>query len=435
MRSSSLLDRLLELLVGLRQRRAAQHRLHAAAELAHREGLSDVVVGAQLEAEHLVDLLGLRGEHDDRHRRARADLAADVEAVDLGHHHVEHHEVEVVLAQAFERLTAVERAHHVVALLAERVGQQLLNRELVVHEQDPGCGGRHLRNCRLRRCLPSPDDRTARIQSGVRPRSAGPGTGHVLAPEQARAAAPGPGSGRAVRRSPGRRRGRGHRLARARSPRRHAGRPAHRAAGAQPVRGARLPRARAAALQPRRPGARERDRPARGPLAAADRDRGRPRRRRGARRPRQRRRHRRAPRACARVRGPPHAQDARARLGGRLEPRRGGHQPAGGGAAGARPGGRRAGDVGPRLIHPPRPGRAGLVERHAPRGHRAAAHGGRVDPARARGRGRGVGLTRPARPAVVPDRARPAGSAARSRLRRGGPLGQRCAAARPATDR
>ena len=62
--------------------RAAQRRLHAAAELAQRERLGDVVVGAELEAEDLVDLLGLGGEHDDRHRRARAQPPADLEAVE-----------------------------------------------------------------------------------------------------------------------------------------------------------------------------------------------------------------------------------------------------------------------------------------------------------------------------------------------------------------
>ena len=125
----------------LRERRAPQHRLHAAAELAHRERLGDVVVRAELEAEHLVDLLGLRREHDDRHGAARADRAADVEAVHARQHHVEHDEVEVVLAQPVERLPAVERGNDVVALLAQRIGQELLDGLLVVHEQDAwGCG-------------------------------------------------------------------------------------------------------------------------------------------------------------------------------------------------------------------------------------------------------------------------------------------------------
>jgi hypothetical protein len=48
---------------------AAQLGAHAAEQLAHREGLGDVVVGADLEADHLVDLGVLGGEQDDRHRR------------------------------------------------------------------------------------------------------------------------------------------------------------------------------------------------------------------------------------------------------------------------------------------------------------------------------------------------------------------------------
>ena len=132
----AVLERLLEPVLRLRERGAPQHRLHPAAELAHRERLGDVVVGAELEAEHLVDLLGPRGEHDDRDRAARPDLAAHLEAVHPREHQVEHDQVEVVLAQAVERLLAVEGGHHVVALLAQRIGEQRLDRLLVVHEKD-----------------------------------------------------------------------------------------------------------------------------------------------------------------------------------------------------------------------------------------------------------------------------------------------------------
>ena len=118
--------------------RAAQRRLHAAAELAQRERLGDVVVGAELEPEHLVDLLGLGGEHDDRHRRARAHAPAHLEPVEAGHHHVEHDEVERRLAEARERLAAVGGLHDLVAVLAQRVGEQRLDRLLVVDEQDAG---------------------------------------------------------------------------------------------------------------------------------------------------------------------------------------------------------------------------------------------------------------------------------------------------------
>ena len=81
---------------------------------------------------------------------------------------------------------------------------------------------------------------------------------------------------------------------------------------------------RAAALQPRRRPARQRDRPPRRALAAPDRGGRRSRRLGRPGRHRQRRRHRRADRAGARARGPPDAQDARARLARRRDARGGG---------------------------------------------------------------------------------------------------------------
>ena len=59
---------------------AAQLRAHAADQLADRERLGHVVVGADLEPDDLVDLGVLGGQQDDRHRAAGADVAADVEA-------------------------------------------------------------------------------------------------------------------------------------------------------------------------------------------------------------------------------------------------------------------------------------------------------------------------------------------------------------------
>ena len=80
--------------------RAAQGGFDAAAELAHRERLGDVVVGADLEPGDLVGLAALRGQHDDRHLAARAQLAADLDAVELGQHQVEDDEVEATLVEA-----------------------------------------------------------------------------------------------------------------------------------------------------------------------------------------------------------------------------------------------------------------------------------------------------------------------------------------------
>ena len=54
----------------------------------------------------------------------------------FGQHQVEHHEVERLLVEAVERLLAVGGLHDVVAVLAQRIGEQRLDRLLVVDEQD-----------------------------------------------------------------------------------------------------------------------------------------------------------------------------------------------------------------------------------------------------------------------------------------------------------
>src|SRR6266581_4841908 len=78
--------------VGFRLR-ATQHRVHAGEDLANREWLGDVVVGAKLETDDLVDLGVLGRDDDDRHAAALAKRAAEVEAAHPRQHQVEQHEV------------------------------------------------------------------------------------------------------------------------------------------------------------------------------------------------------------------------------------------------------------------------------------------------------------------------------------------------------
>ena len=198
-----------------------------------------------------------------------------------------------------------------------------------------------------------------------------------------------------------------------------------RAAGFQPA-------SRAPALHARGPAARERDRPpgrraraARSwswpratPRAVPD----------GAR---QRRRHRRAARAGARLRGPPVAQDARARLGRRLDARRGGHRA-------ARRGARLAGASSTPCSWSrasARDGRGAVRRRRGRTTPRRAGIGlqrtvAGVDPPGARERGR---RRRGARASSPGSRSRsasaPQGVLLDERLRRGAHLGQRRAAA------
>ena len=121
--------------------RAPQHRAHASEELAQREGLGDVVVGAQLEAEHAVDLGAARGEHDHGHvDAAAAELPADVPAAQPGHHDVEQYEVGRVAQGERERVLAVRRRGGLVALEAQVVLEAAHDLGLIVHDQDPRHG-------------------------------------------------------------------------------------------------------------------------------------------------------------------------------------------------------------------------------------------------------------------------------------------------------
>ena len=87
---------------------------------ATRERLGDVVVGAGLEADDLVELGVLRGEHQDVGVAELADAAADLDAVDVGQAEVEHDQVEVVQRGGADGGLAVGGLVDVEALLDEQ---------------------------------------------------------------------------------------------------------------------------------------------------------------------------------------------------------------------------------------------------------------------------------------------------------------------------
>ena len=104
----------------VRLARAAQQRADPRAELADRERLRDVVVRAELEPEHLVELVVARGEHDDRHRARRPQPLADLEPVEPRQHQVEHDQVDRLLGEPPQRLLAVASLDNNVPVFLER---------------------------------------------------------------------------------------------------------------------------------------------------------------------------------------------------------------------------------------------------------------------------------------------------------------------------
>ena len=123
-----------------RRLHAAQERAQPGEQLAQREGLDQVVVGARVEAGHAVVDRVARGEHQDR--RTVAGLAhapADLEAVDVRHGDVKHDGIELLGRETVERLAAILGERHVIALEGQRALHRRSQRRLVVDHQDSHC--------------------------------------------------------------------------------------------------------------------------------------------------------------------------------------------------------------------------------------------------------------------------------------------------------
>ena len=120
----------------LRRGGAARDGANARQQLAMAERLGHVVVGAEVEAPDAVGLFAARGQQDDRHGSALAQLAADVEAAQTGQHHVEHHQVGHRALGERQRLLAAVRQGGSVALLAQRVADDVGDVAVVVDDED-----------------------------------------------------------------------------------------------------------------------------------------------------------------------------------------------------------------------------------------------------------------------------------------------------------
>ena len=105
--------------------RPPQERPDAGDQLAHAEGLGQVVVGADLEPQHPVDLVGARGEHQHRRRGLGAEGSQHRQPVETRQHPVEHHQVRSAGAMELQRGHAVGGAQDVVPVRAQLTGDDL----------------------------------------------------------------------------------------------------------------------------------------------------------------------------------------------------------------------------------------------------------------------------------------------------------------------
>ena len=116
-----------------------QQRLDPAHQLAQPERLRQVVVRAELQADHLVDLVVAGGQDEDRRlRTGGAQPAQHLEAVDARQADVEDDEVRGLVRGEVQPLLAGAGDGDRVPLLLERVLDAARNGELVFDDEDRG---------------------------------------------------------------------------------------------------------------------------------------------------------------------------------------------------------------------------------------------------------------------------------------------------------
>ena len=117
---------------------AAQDGMHPGDDLGQREGLGHVVVATDGEPGQLVLQGVARGQEQDGHAQAvGAQPPGYLEAVEVGQHHVEDHQVRRVLLCLRQRLAACHRLVDREPLVAQRCRHCIDDGGLVVDHQHP----------------------------------------------------------------------------------------------------------------------------------------------------------------------------------------------------------------------------------------------------------------------------------------------------------
>jgi hypothetical protein len=115
---------------------APRDRLDAFGQQAGRAGLPDEVVGADVEADHLVDLVVFRGQEDGGQVGRLAQLPQQLHAVHLRHLHVENGDIRRVFRQAGKGRGAVMIGADLVTLCLEEHFERFDDVLVVVHQGD-----------------------------------------------------------------------------------------------------------------------------------------------------------------------------------------------------------------------------------------------------------------------------------------------------------
>src|SRR5690606_11995185 len=116
----------------------------AGAQLAWIEGFADVVVGADLEADHAIDGVGRSGDHDDSDVVTLAQVPGERQPVLSGQSQVEQDDVGKRALDLGAHRRSARHCAHVVSVRAEVLAEHLAQRGVIVDDQYAS-GVRHVR--------------------------------------------------------------------------------------------------------------------------------------------------------------------------------------------------------------------------------------------------------------------------------------------------
>ena len=102
------------------------------------EGLRHIVVGPEIQRLHLCGLVAATGQDDDRHCRANvADPPDYLKSIDVRQTKIEHHDIGPFAPHGIQRLLAILRLKHHVALAAKAGAQKAQYRRLIIDNEHP----------------------------------------------------------------------------------------------------------------------------------------------------------------------------------------------------------------------------------------------------------------------------------------------------------
>ncbi len=138
----------------------AQDGADARDEFGGIEGLGQVIVGAHFEAADAVARVAFGRQHQDRNAGLLADAAEDVEAVGIGHHHVQHDQGVVFGKGALDAAGAAGGPADLEAFAGEVAGDEVAEFGIVIDNQhafhdsrpEPFILGRAASGCAVKMC-------------------------------------------------------------------------------------------------------------------------------------------------------------------------------------------------------------------------------------------------------------------------------------------